>query len=144
MTAKQKAEMKKAVAKADETLAQDPQAVETAMANLGLKEEEVAAAAATEPAPKAPKTPKAPKAPKAVKEPKEKKLAVSAVKLDTTAYEQAFGKKPGTGKRDPNAVWRFSILGNVLEVATEFFRDAKAKAIEAAIEAKAELVQVVA
>jgi hypothetical protein len=123
MTAEAKKAIQQAVKKADEKLAADgDKAFAKAADALEMK------SAATKP--------EAPKAPEAAKGPKEKAIAASAIQIDTADFEKKVGKKPGTGKRDPKAVWKFLIGSKAVEFATEFYRDAKAKAIEAAIAAK--------
>lgn len=88
--------------------------------------------------------PKAPAKAKPTKEPKAKKLAASAVEIDTTEYVKKNEKMPGTGKRDPKTVWQFRIGDKAMQLATEFFRDARAAAIKAAVEANVSKIALVA
>jgi hypothetical protein len=135
MTAEAKKAIETAVKKADAAVAANgKKAVAEAKAALGMGMVADALAKAEKPA----------KAVKAPKEAKVKKLAASAVEIDTAEYVKKNSKQPGTGKRDPKAVWRFLIGAKTVEIATEFFREAKAKAIEAAIEANVPKVQVLA
>ncbi len=96
------------------------------------------------PATEKPATKPAPKAKEPAKEPKVKKLAASAIEIDAAEYVKKHEKQPGTGKRDPKTVWQFRIGAKVMQLGTEFFRDARAAAIKAAIEANVSKVQVLA
>ena len=130
MTTERKNQIKKALENAEVALAAGG---EVAFAKAADAVEMTAA----KPAPKA-------KAVKPAKEPKVKKLAASAIEIDAAEFVKAHSKAPGTGKRDPNAVWKFLIGERAVEIATEFYRDAKAKALEAAIAANANKVQLLA
>lgn len=82
------------------------------------------------PAKAAPAKAKAEKAPKA---PKEKPFTKSMVEVDASAYVKAHDKLPGTGKREPKTLWKFLIGKTPFSFETEFYRTARAAAVEKAV-----------
>ena len=106
--------------------------------------ETVALAKAVKDAPVAKAAPANAAPAKAPKQPKEKPFTKSMVEVDSKEYQQKHDKLPGTGKREPNTVWKFLIGTKPFEMKTEFFRTARLAAVEQAVAMKCTKVTVVA